>query len=89
MPRLIRANPASRRSSRVRGCSSASESYTLQKTLGVFVEEAVGMRDRLFITAAVRSDQNSAFGTKFQRVFGFGLPHWKTELEACLHGLPA
>ena len=26
-------------------------------------------RDRLFLTAAVRSDQNSAFGTNFQRVF--------------------
>ncbi len=27
------------------------------------------MRDRLFLTGALRSDQNSAFGTKFQRVF--------------------
>ena len=27
------------------------------------------MRDRLFLTAAVRTDQNSAFGTNFQRVF--------------------
>jgi TonB-linked SusC/RagA family outer membrane protein len=47
---------------------SASESYTLQKTLGVFIEEAMGIRDRLFLTAALRSDQNSAFGTKFKRV---------------------
>jgi TonB-linked SusC/RagA family outer membrane protein len=47
----------------------ASENYTLTKTLGVFVEEAMGIRDRLFLTAAVRSDQNSAFGTKFKRVF--------------------
>jgi TonB-linked SusC/RagA family outer membrane protein len=48
---------------------SASEAFTIQKTLGVFIEEAVGIRDRLFLTAAVRSDQNSAFGTKFKRVF--------------------
>ena len=38
------------------------------KTLGVYAQEVVGLRDRLFLTAAVRSDQNSAFGTKFQNV---------------------
>jgi TonB-linked SusC/RagA family outer membrane protein len=48
---------------------SALEQSTLTKTFGVFVEEQVGLRDRLFFTGAVRSDQNSAFGTKFQRVF--------------------
>jgi TonB-linked SusC/RagA family outer membrane protein len=48
---------------------SALEASTLSKTFGVFVEELVGYRDRLFGTIAVRSDQNSAFGTKFQRVF--------------------
>ena len=39
------------------------------KTFGVFFEEQVAIRDLLFLTAAVRSDQNSAFGTNFQRVF--------------------
>ncbi|MEO7085550.1 MAG: SusC/RagA family TonB-linked outer membrane protein [Gemmatimonadaceae bacterium] len=48
---------------------SASEGYSLQKTFGVFVEEGIAVRDRLFLTAAVRSDQNSAFGTNFQRVY--------------------
>lgn len=48
---------------------SASEAFTLQKTLGMFIEEGVAIRDRLFLTAAVRSDQNSAFGTNFRRVF--------------------
>src|SRR5204863_2154499 len=48
---------------------SASESFTIQKTWGVFVEQAAALRDRLFLTFALRSDQNSAFGTKFQRVF--------------------
>jgi TonB dependent receptor len=33
------------------------------------VEEAAAIRDRLFLTAAVRTDQNSAFGTNFQRVY--------------------
>ncbi|MCC6930404.1 MAG: SusC/RagA family TonB-linked outer membrane protein [Gemmatimonadaceae bacterium] len=42
---------------------------TLQKTLGLFVEEQASINDRLFLTAAVRTDQNSAFGTEFQRVY--------------------
>ena len=42
---------------------------TLTKTLGVFVEEQASLNDRLFLTAAVRTDQNSAFGTEFQRVY--------------------
>jgi TonB-linked SusC/RagA family outer membrane protein len=46
----------------------ASSAATYQKTLGVFVEEALAFRDRLFLTGAVRTDQNSAFGTNFQHV---------------------
>jgi outer membrane receptor protein involved in Fe transport len=49
--------------------ASADESTVLQKTWGIFAEEAAAIRDRLFLTAAVRTDQNSAFGTKFQRVY--------------------
>jgi TonB-linked SusC/RagA family outer membrane protein len=48
---------------------SITSSYTVSKTLGVFVEEQASMRDRLFLTGAVRTDQNSAFGTNFQRVY--------------------
>ena len=47
----------------------ADESTTIQKTWGIFVEQAAALRDRLFLTAAVRTDQNSAFGTNFQRVY--------------------
>jgi TonB-linked SusC/RagA family outer membrane protein len=46
----------------------ADNSTSDSKTLGVFVEEQVAWRDRLFVTGGLRSDQNSAFGTKFQRV---------------------
>jgi TonB-linked SusC/RagA family outer membrane protein len=46
----------------------ADNSTSDAKTLGVFVEELVGIRDRLFLTGGLRSDQNSAFGTNFQRV---------------------
>jgi TonB-linked SusC/RagA family outer membrane protein len=41
---------------------------TATKTLGLYVQEQVTLRDRLFLTGAVRTDQNSAFGTNFQRV---------------------
>jgi len=47
---------------------TAAEATTLQKTLGLFIEEQLGFRDRLFITGALRTDQNSAFGTEFQNV---------------------
>jgi TonB-linked SusC/RagA family outer membrane protein len=48
---------------------TAEESTVPSKTLGLFVEESVSINDRLFLTAALRTDQNSAFGTDFQRVF--------------------
>lgn len=44
------------------------EATTIQRTFGVFIDQAVAIRERLFLTAAVRSDQNSAFGTNFQSV---------------------
>ena len=47
---------------------NAPAATTLRKTLGMFIEEAVAINDRLFIAAALRSDQNSAFGTDFQSV---------------------
>jgi TonB-linked SusC/RagA family outer membrane protein len=47
---------------------TAGENFTLSRTLGQFIEEAVSVNDRLFFTAAARSDQNSAFGQNFQSV---------------------
>ncbi len=37
-------------------------------TLGGYAEEAVGIRDRLYITGAVRADKNSSFGTNFSNI---------------------
>jgi TonB-dependent SusC/RagA subfamily outer membrane receptor len=34
-------------------------------TVGGYVEEQIGVRDRLYLTAAVRGDDNSAFGSAF------------------------
>jgi len=48
---------------------SATSSTTISKTLGAFIEEQYGINDRLWVTAAMRSDQNSAFGTKFQQAY--------------------
>ena len=48
---------------------SVSASTVFTKTLGVFIEEALAVRDRLFLTGALRTDQNSAFGTNFQQVY--------------------
>jgi len=38
------------------------------KTLGVYVQEQVGLRDRLFLTGALRGDDNSAFGVNYDFV---------------------
>jgi TonB-linked SusC/RagA family outer membrane protein len=46
----------------------ANETFNISRTLGQYVEEAVSINDRLFLTAAARSDQNSAFGQNFQNV---------------------
>ena len=41
---------------------------TTTKILGYYGQEQASIRDRLFLVVAARTDQNSAFGTKFQRV---------------------
>jgi TonB-linked SusC/RagA family outer membrane protein len=47
----------------------ASETRTESRTLGGFVEEHLAFNDRLFLTGAVRSDRNSAFGKNFKTTF--------------------
>lgn len=48
---------------------SGSSSYSAQSSLGYFVQEQLGVANRLFVTGAVRADDNSAFGTSFQKVY--------------------
>ena len=38
-------------------------------TLGFYLQEQLGWNDRLFVTAAIRADDNSAFGQNFDRVY--------------------
>jgi TonB-linked SusC/RagA family outer membrane protein len=47
----------------------SDETTTESRTLGGFVEQSLAFRDRLFLTGAIRSDRNSAFGADFKTVF--------------------
>ncbi|HTE46535.1 MAG TPA: TonB-dependent receptor, partial [Gemmatimonadaceae bacterium] len=49
--------------------TATDQQPTAVKTLGVYLQEQAGIRDRMFLTLAVRTDQNSAFGSNFQRVY--------------------
>ncbi|MBM3908808.1 MAG: SusC/RagA family TonB-linked outer membrane protein [Gemmatimonadetes bacterium] len=51
--------------STIQGDESTSES----RTLGAYIEEGIAWRDKLFVTGAIRSDRNSAFGANFKTVF--------------------
>jgi TonB-linked SusC/RagA family outer membrane protein len=48
---------------------TASESTDETRTFGTFVEEALSFSERLYLTAGVRSDRNSAFGADFKTVY--------------------
>jgi TonB-linked SusC/RagA family outer membrane protein len=47
----------------------ADEATDETRTLGSFIEQQISFRDRLFLTGAIRSDRNSAFGADFKTVF--------------------
>ena len=47
----------------------ADETTTESRTLGAYIEQRVALQDRLFLTGAIRSDRNSAFGADFETVF--------------------
>jgi TonB-linked SusC/RagA family outer membrane protein len=49
--------------------TDVSEVTDVSKTVGGFIEEHVGFRDRLFVTGALRVDDNSAFGQSFKAVY--------------------
>jgi TonB-linked SusC/RagA family outer membrane protein len=48
--------------------TSAQQAFSQQKSFGTYVQEQIGWRDRLFVTGAVRIDNNSAFGSDFKWV---------------------
>ena len=46
----------------------ATQSQTINTTIGGFAQQEFGLNDRLFLTGAVRVDNNSAFGEKFKLI---------------------
>jgi TonB-linked SusC/RagA family outer membrane protein len=46
----------------------ATQTKTLNTTVGAYGEEKIGLNDRLFLTAGLRVDNNSAFGNDFKWV---------------------
>ncbi|HEY2027171.1 MAG TPA: TonB-dependent receptor, partial [Gemmatimonadaceae bacterium] len=48
--------------------TTSDQTFLQQKSLGTYVQEMVGWRNRLFVTGAVRVDNNSAFGSNFKFV---------------------
>lgn len=48
---------------------SGSSSFSEQASLGYFVQEQLGWANRLFVTGAIRADDNSAFGSSFNKVY--------------------
>src|SRR5690606_32153235 len=46
-----------------------SNSFSENKSIGYFLQEQIGFRDRLFLTAAVRADDNSSFGESFDWIY--------------------
>lgn len=47
---------------------TADEGFVANKTFGVYVQEQISWQNRLFLTGAVRADDNSAFGENFDFV---------------------
>jgi TonB-dependent starch-binding outer membrane protein SusC len=46
-----------------------ANSYSENKSVGLFLQEQVGYKNRIFLTGAVRADDNSAFGESFDWIF--------------------
>ncbi|MGI9181526.1 MAG: SusC/RagA family TonB-linked outer membrane protein [Longimicrobiaceae bacterium] len=44
----------------------AGETYVENATVGIYIQQQVGWNNRAFVTAAVRGDDNSAFGAEFE-----------------------
>lgn len=46
-----------------------AQGFVEEKSLGLYVQEQLGWRDRVFLTAGVRTDDHSAFGADFNRAY--------------------
>jgi TonB-linked SusC/RagA family outer membrane protein len=48
---------------------NGTETYVANATVGMFVQEQAAWKDRLFLTAALRGDDNSAFGKQYKAAY--------------------
>ena len=48
---------------------SGTEDFAANASVGMFVQQAVAWRNRVFVTGAVRGDDNSAFGKDFKAAY--------------------
>src|SRR5207244_6084349 len=48
---------------------TVASSTNPSKTLGMYIEEQAALRDRLFLTGAIRTDRNSAFGVNYGNAY--------------------
>jgi TonB-dependent starch-binding outer membrane protein SusC len=48
--------------------TTGSENFSENNSVGYFVQEQAGWKDRLFVTGAVRADDHSSFGTNFDLI---------------------
>jgi len=48
---------------------NATEGYVANATVGLFLQQALAWQNRLFLTAAVRGDDNSAFGKDYSAAY--------------------
>jgi hypothetical protein len=68
---------------------SGTESFLQAKTVGAYVQEQVSWRNRLFLTGAVRGDDNSAFGRNYDFVVYPKLSgSWVVSDEAFMASMP-
>ncbi len=51
------------------GIRTGFDAIVENNTVGVYLQQQMGWQDRLFITAAIRADDNSAFGEDFDLVY--------------------
>jgi TonB-linked SusC/RagA family outer membrane protein len=51
------------------GIRSGADDLVENNTVGVYVQEQIGWRDRFFLTGAIRADDNSSFGENFDLVY--------------------
>lgn len=49
--------------------TTGAQAFSETRSFGMYIQEQVGLDDRLFLTAALRMDNNSVFGDEISRIF--------------------